>query len=136
MTGLDIRVGDVVRLLDFKVTAIEQRMIAGDYVGGGRGYVYPLEHVVEIISRAETDAEKIARLEAENAELRRDLQASEQEPDILINARGVCPCEPDRKVVVWLRSGEKVSQDAGCFRWKLDLEKKDDDVFAYMVLPS
>ena len=130
---LELRVGDVVRLKPLTVRQIDPD---GDVFFRGYRGLLDIETIESIISRAETDAEKIARLEAENAELRRDLQASEQEPDILINARGVCPCEPDRKVVVWLRSGEKVSQDAGCFRWKLGLEKKDDDVFAYMVLPS
>ena len=130
---LDLRVGDVVRLKPLTVRQIDAD---GDVFFRGFRGLFEIEAIESIISRAETPQETIARLEAENAELRRDLQASEQEPDILINARGVCPCEPDRKVVVWLRSGEKVSQDAGCFRWKLDLEKKDDDVFAYMVLPS
>lgn len=129
---LELRVGDVVRL---KPMTVKEFFDDGDILFA-EGNWSKAQLIESIISRAETDAEKIARLEAENAELRRDLQASEQEPDILINARGICPCEPDRKVVVWLRSGEKVSQDAGCFRWKLDLEKKDDDVFAYMVLPS
>ena len=140
MAALDIRVGDVVRLHNGTVETYDQTLLTISIpVGIGFTSAKFSVHrsaVAEIISRAETDAEKIARLEAENAELRRDLQESEQEPDILINARGVCPCEPDRKVVVWLRSGEKVSQYAGCFRWKLDLEKKDDDIFAYMVLPQ
>ena len=128
---LNLRVGDVVRLKPLTVRQIDND---GDvFFQGFRGFVEP-EAVESIISRAETDAEKIARLEAENAGLCRDLQASEQEPDILINARGVRPCEPDRKVVVWLRNGEKVTQDAGCLRWRLD--QKSDDVFAYMVLPS
>ena len=130
---LELRVGDVVRLKPLTITEIydDGDMCFKEDVG----LICP-DLVDEVISRAETDAEKIARLEAENAELRRDLQALEQEPNIFINARGVRPCEPDRKVVVWLRSGEKVIQDAGCFRWKLDLEKKADDIFAYMVLPS
>lgn len=132
---LELRVGDVVRL---KPLTIREIYDDGDLCfKEDVGLISP-DLVDEIISRGEIarlEAEN-ERLEAENAKLRRDLQASEQEPDIFINARGICPCEPDRKVVVWLRSGEKVSQDAGCFRWKLDLEKKDDDVFAYMVLPS
>lgn len=125
---LELRVGDVVRL---KPLTIREIYDDGDLCfKEDVGLICP-DLIDEIISRGE-----IARLEAENAKLRRDLQALEQEPNIFINARGVRPCEPDRKVVVWLRSGEKVIQDAGCFRWKLDLEKKADDIFAYMVLPS
>ena len=131
---LELRVGDVVRLLDFKITEVGTHIISGDYVGGSQGYTYPSRYVAEVISRAETDAEKIARLEAENAALRRDLQASEQEPDILINARGVCPCEPDRNVVVWFRNGVKHTTQAGHIGWTI--EKTDHDIFAYMVLPQ
>ena len=126
MTGLDIRVGDVVRLLDFKVTAIEQRMIAGDYVGGGRGYVYPLEHVVEIISRAETDAEKIARLEAELAKAPRRIEWS----------GGECPVGPLTFVTVWVSNGNISTNRANTYRWTHSAEIGWNNIVAYMVLPS
>ena len=130
---LELRVGDVVRLKPLTITEIYDD---GDLCfKEDVGLISP-DLVDEIISRGEIarlEAEN-ERLEAENAKLRRDLQASEQEPDIFVNARGVCPCEPDRKVVVWFRNGEKFTDQAGCLRWTTD--KKSDDVFAYMVLPS
>ena len=128
---LELRVGDVVRLKPMTVRQIDND---GDlFFQGFRGLFEP-DAVESIISRAETPEETIARLEAENAALRRDLQASEQEPDILINARGVCPCERDRMVVVWFRNGEKQTDQAGHFVWTI--EKTNYDVFAYMVLPQ
>ena len=134
---LDIRVGDVVRLLDFKVTAIEQRMIAGDYVGGGRGYVYPLEHVVEVISRAETPEETIARLEAELGQCKQDCADWEYQAKTTVGRKiewggGLCPT--DEAVVVWYRNG-KTSQAMGyAFDWRH--RNETDDIIAYMVLPS
>ena len=125
MSALDIRVGDVVRLLDFKVTAIEQRMIAGDYVGGGRGYVYPLEHVVEIISRAETDAEKIARLEAELATAPRWIEWD--------GKGAACPISSHIKLVVRYKSGDQSLGYASDFWW---FSKGQNCVAAYMVLPQ
>ena len=119
---LELRVGDVVRVLDFKITAIEDGMIAGDYVGGSRGYVYPLHHVVEVISRAETPEETIARLEAELAKAPRRIEWG----------GGSCPT--DEAVVVWYRNG-KTSQALGyVYDWRH--RNETDDIIAYMVLPQ
>ena len=78
MAALDIRVGDVVRLHNGTVETYDQTLLTISIpVGIGFTSAKFSVHrsaVAEIISRAETDAEKIARLEAENAELKARLE--------------------------------------------------------------
>ena len=82
MSALDIRVGDVVRLKPMTIVSLPPRggFMArydnpSDSDGESRGSAHLYFDTVEsIISRAETDAEKIARLEAENAELKARLE--------------------------------------------------------------
>ena len=70
MTDLDIRVGDVVRLKDFKVEDCDNYTVKAYSVEEKRTvYFFPHSFIDEVISRTETDAEKITRLEARIAEL-------------------------------------------------------------------
>lgn len=67
---MDIRVGDVVRLVDFKITEVSHGGFVGDFLTTmGKGFAFPTRFAAQFVSRAETDAEKIARLEARVKEL-------------------------------------------------------------------
>ena len=123
---LELRVGDVVRLHNGTIETYDQTLLTISIpVGIGFTSAKFSVHrsaVAEIISRAETDAEKIARLEAELAKAPRRIKWS----------GGDCPT--DEAVVVWFRSG-RTSQAMGyAFDWRHDSE--DDDIIAYMVLPQ
>lgn len=137
---LDIRVGDVVRLLDFKVTEVGTNTISGDYVGGSQGYTYPIRYAAEVISRAETDAEKIARLEDQIADAKNVIEAQEADlakaPRRIEWSGGECPV--DCEVIVWFRNGFTKIEEAHSFDWRHSYmaDNKFDDIIAYMVLPS
>ena len=124
MAALDIRVGDVVRLKPMKVDSV-----CGETVGlvpldprSDRTECVWLDHIESIISRAETDAEKIARLEAELAKAPRRIEWS----------GGSCPT--DEAVVVWYRNGKTPQAMGYAFDWRH--RDETDDIIAYMVLPS
>jgi hypothetical protein len=122
MAGLDIRVGDVVRLVDFEITEVSGGCFVGDFLTtNGKAYAFPERFAAEIISRAETDADKIARLEAELAKAPRRIEWS----------GGSCPT--DKAVVVWQRNGKTFQAMGYAFDWRHSSE--DDDIIAYMVLP-
>ena len=119
MGALNIRVGDVVRLKPQIVTVVFDD---GDMQLDGCNWWVSQSLVESIISRAETDAEKIARLEAELAKAPRRIEWG----------GGSCPT--DKAVVIWQRNG-KTSQAMGyAFDWRHRSEP--DDIIAYMVLPS
>jgi hypothetical protein len=142
MAKLDIRVGDVVRLVDFEITEVSGGGFVGDFLTtNGKAYAFPERFAAKIISRAETDAEKIARLEAENAGLRDDVKAAEQafeaknkSPSKIEWFGGPRPISPDARAIVWSRNGEtRLVWAMGC-RW--DHDQSAHDIIAYMVLPS
>lgn len=130
MAAVDIRVGDVVRLVDFEITEVSGGGFVGDFLTtNGKAYAFPERFAAEIISRAETDAEKIARLEAELAKAPRRIQWN----------GGECPVHGGTPVAVWNRSGGYSCGQAAMFEWphvKSEEFTHMSDIIAYMVLPS
>lgn len=122
---LKLRVGDVVRLKPLTVQQIDPD---GDVFFRGYRGLLDIEAIESIISHAETDAEKIARLEAELAKA----------PQWIDWSGGECPVGPYTMVVVRRRDGELVMRKADFFKWEWPAQKGDPDcdIIAYMVLPS
>ena len=119
MTGLDLRVGDVVRLKPQTVSVVWSD---GDVEFVKDSPFFRASDIESIISRAETDAEKIARLEAELAKAPRRIEWG----------GGSCPT--DEPVVVWHRNGKTSQAWGDGFDWRH--RNETDDIIAYMVLPS
>lgn len=118
---LELRVGDVVRL---KPVTVFETFLDGDFqIEGSDGFLKP-DMVESIISRAETDAEKIARLEGELAKAPRRIEWG----------GGECPVPLDWKVAVYLSSGVIDCGKAKYFTW--GRLQDHDNIIAYMVLPS
>ena len=130
MSALDIRAGDVVRLHNGTVETYDQTLLTISIpVGIGFTSAKFSVHrsaVAEIISRAETPEETIARLKAELAKAPRRIEWG----------GGECPV--DCEVIVWFRNGLTKIEEAHSFGWShADIpENKADDIIAYMVLPS
>lgn len=123
---LDIRVGDVVRLRPMKVDYVSGEVVnlRSSSLKFCKTETVWIESVESIISRAETDAEKIARLEAELAKAPRRIEWS----------GGECPLGGAEMVTVWLSNGFVTTSRANDFAW----ESADfrAHVIAYMVLPQ
>lgn len=122
---LNIRVGDVVRLKPLTVRFADSGEVT--FKEQDREGYFSADLIEEIISRAETDAEKIARLEAELAKTPRRIEWG----------GGKCPVDPDTTVAVWLRGGWISSREAESFEWHhTGIEGDASDIIAYMVLPE
>ena len=119
---LELRVGDVVRL---RPMTVKEFFDDGDILFA-EGNWSRAELIESIISRAETDAEKIARLEGELVKAYRQIKWN----------GGECPVSPDMKVVVWFRDDNIKPQlsTAGSFCW--GHQDRPNDITWYMVLPS
>ena len=117
---LELRVGDVVRL---KPMTVKEFCDDGDILFA-EGNWSKVELIESIITRAETDAEKIARLEAELAKAPRRIEWG----------GGDCPVDPDSKVLVYLASNIIDCGKARYFTW--GSLQDHDNIIAYMVLPS
>lgn len=121
---LDLRVGDVV-LVKLKVALASKGCFpAVQCLQGGNILTVDPDDIESIISRAETDAEKIARLEAELAKAPRRIKWS----------GGQCPVDPDSKVLVYLASNIIDCGKAKYFTW--GSLQDHDNIIAYMVLPQ
>lgn len=119
------RDGDVVRLKPLTVRFADSGEVT--FKEQDREGYFSADLIEEIISRAETDAEKIARLEAELASAPRKIEWS----------GGKCPVDPDTTVAVWLREGTVESNRANTFDWRhTGIEGDASDIIAYMVLPE
>lgn len=132
---LELKVGDVVRL---KPLTVRQIGPDGDvFFKGYRGLV-DVEAIESIISYAETDAEKIARLTDQLADAKNVIKTQEAELDktprkIEWNG-GECPVNKDAQVLVWYRNGEKFMARAFLCAWGHD--QSISDIIAYMVIPE
>jgi hypothetical protein len=74
---MEIRVGDVVRLKDCKVSAVGDTHVSASCVFLDRdgeircsGAVFPISCVNYVLKQEETDAEKIVRIEREKADIK------------------------------------------------------------------
>ena len=118
---LELRVGDVVRLKPMTVSMVWSD---GDIELVKDSPFFRASDIESIITRAETDAEKIARLEAELAKAPRRIEWG----------GGDCPVDPDSKVLVYLASNIIDCGKARYFTW--GSLQDHDNIIAYMVLPS
>ena len=123
MGALDIRVGDVVRLKPQTVSVVWSD---GDVEFVKDSPFFRASDIESIISRAETDAEKIARLEAELAKAPRRIEWG----------GGECPVGPLTFVTVWVSNGNISTDRANTYRWTHSAEIGWNNIVAYMVLPS
>lgn len=134
---MDVRVGDVVRLKPMKVKyvfsegdfSIDDRFVYDDAV-------FRPASVEEIILREETDAEKIARLEARVKELEAQQKPKTNLPDFIdYDGSGQCPTNPLNTVEVKFRDG-RTNASLSAQKWRWEHFDDEDDIVAYRVLDA
>lgn len=126
------RAGDKVRLRDAYIEACDGVMLTLRIpIGMGLAQATVRIHssaVKDIIERAETDAEKIARLEARNAEL---------ESGWVSWDGGPCPFHPDASVDVLQRSGTRYGfAPASRSQWVHTGSPRDVVAFRFAAKPA
>ena len=122
---LDLRVGDVVLVEGIVLRVQGSEIVIRDLDGLTTSAAFRRRSVKSIISRAETDAEKIARLEAELATAPRWIEWD--------GKGAACPISSHIKLVVRYKSGDQSLGYASDFWW---FSKGQNCVAAYMVLPQ